>query len=564
MKRGDCLLKISFDNPILRREFRARFRDWRAFLALFAVQVAFFGAFYWFYGAASAAPDGAAISDLWPRFNGWLALFLLLASPALTAASVAREREEKLFEALQLAPISRFSVAAGKWGAALLFALLLAFCALPLGVFALFLLPISPRDLALAGAFHALVVVFGTAAGLACSAWARARHYAARSVFSLFLAWLTGTFAAALDSGDWFLPAQSGASDFLRFWGRTNPILGALDLASPSPLESRWPVAAIFMAALVPLLFWAAVRGCGHIFQTPMRWTKPRATRNSSSKNAAKRALYELPLARLFRFDNPILEREIRAIFRFPPPPRGVVVVQSVIAVPVVFLYGVMVFWAFTMPQSRPTIFWGVAMTGLCVSVTACALMGANALARERHENTWTALRLSSLSVREILWGKIGAAYGSCVALSLPAWPLLVACVRPRGFAWPEIAPNDVILPVQLGAVLLVWLGAMSVSLLLGMLVGWRSAKAPSAAGAVLGWQLAIFLVGPLLLRFFPGSAPLEILGALTNPFLAILASASLESPLRALESGGPFFALQLAICAVLWQLLRRQIEKTV
>src|SRR5690606_38020859 len=110
-------------NPIIVREYRARWRGWSAFALLFGYVVVLALAFMWRYAEAagqSSRPGtplvrmevlGAQLflTLIWMQSFAWA-----LIGPAITATSIAAEREAGMLGAVQLSPLSPLKIVFGK------------------------------------------------------------------------------------------------------------------------------------------------------------------------------------------------------------------------------------------------------------------------------------------------------------------------------------------------------------------------------------------------------------------------------------------------------------------
>lgn len=178
--------------------------------------------------------------------------------------------------------------------------------------------------------------------------------------------------------------------------------------------------------------------------------------------------------------------------------PLGVIISEALLGAGVLLFY-VRAFWiAVVYPPSRALTWWALVLIGLLVVMTAMLIMGASALSREYETGTWTFLRLSELSPREIISGKLGAMLIACATFSLPFWPLLLLCVRdwqrsPRGVGWNEaLAVSCVLLATAFGC------GAFG--LLLSQWLRKTSSATLCALAALFGCDVLIPLLasGPL------------------------------------------------------------------
>jgi ABC-type transport system involved in multi-copper enzyme maturation permease subunit len=139
---------------------------------------------------------------------------------------------------------------------------------------------------------------------------------------------------------------------------------------------------------------------------------------------------WEIPVTRLLRFANPLLQREVHGKFRMRRVPLAVIVVEALLGLGVLYFYGLAAWWALTDSQSRQVIWGVIGITMLIVVMIASAMMGAGAFSREREGGTFESLFLSRLSNREIVMAKLVAPLIAHCVYGLPLVPLLALCLR--------------------------------------------------------------------------------------------------------------------------------------
>ena len=548
-----------YDFPIIAREWRSRFRRDRAFV-LFAFLI---GAATWammkrlddvapsgagFRGVRALAPlsQDLLVQLVWTQIAG-----VCLLAPMLSSPLIARERESGALGDLLLSPLSSLRLALEKWAAGAGFLLLVLIALWPLDFVALLL-----GNSSLTGVFPVALLAmgclaWGSALGIACSAHARRAATALRSAVGIAVVWLAGSLVCALMAGEALAGGGGVAVPFYVVWfGRTNPILCALDLLNPSPfMPAKWPLCAAFLVSGTALFIAMAERGLRKpLADLPMMAPK-RGGRGGVSGALAR---LELPLVGRFAPSNPVLGREARGKLRLRQPPLAVLVVEIVLALAVFGLYIALAVEAVRNPPSREIIFWGVAWTGFFVSVLSTSSQGGAALARERENGTWEALQLSMLSASQIVRGKLVAALGTSLVLSLPVWPLLLVCVAWNG-SWTVRNLSGSIQPFQFVACVLVWLGVLWLQTLVGLFFSTRAKKSGGAIGTStllsLGW-----MIGSTFL-FLLDSHDDSALGFLsvTNPLVALAVAVDAPQNLQWAGTGWPFAIFALVVgCFVL------------
>jgi len=556
------------DCPVIVREFRGRFRRGRAFLLLLVVV----GVVAWScWARLGATPSLDINSDAMGHLSDevfgqlvWVqTLFLALLSPMEAAPLIARERETGAGDHLLLSPMSPRRVALEKALAGAGFVALIWLALLPLDWVVLLL---GHRGLSGIWPFALLgvaVLAWGAFMGTAVSAHSRRASGATRSANGLVILWLGTSALCAVFAGETSfggpLPLGPGTTfpPYVAWFGRTNPVLLALDLFSSSSAlyPSKWPFCAVFLLAGIPFFWWIAALGLKKpLPDLPLLSPKPRANGKVTGVSGALSRL-EMPLVGRFAPDNPVLGREVRGKFRLRQPPLPVLISEIVLGLGVSGVYLLLVRQAIISPGDRPTIFWGIAWAGFSVAVLGAIASGAGALPREREGGTWESLRLSLLSPAQIVRGKLWAGLGTSLVLSLPAWPLLLLCVD-WGGSWTQIPSSSSIAPSQLLAGIGIWLATLWLQSIAAMLVGVRAPKAGAATGVAtllsFGWTF-----GSLFLMV-SGSRDAENLLDAINPFMALMV---VMSSARHGESGWLFIPFAVVVGALLLWLLEREVK---
>lgn len=482
-----------------------------------------------------------------------------LLAPMLSAPLIARDRESGATDDLLLTPLSPLRLALEKWAAGTGFLALVLFALWPLDLVALLM-----GNSSLSGVFPVALLGFaclgwGSALGTACSAHARRAALAMRSATAISVVWLGGSFICAVIAGEtsFFSRGIPAVSPFVVWFGRTNPVLCALDLLNPSPfMPAKWPFCGAFLLGGTVLLLWMAARGLRKpLPELPIM--APKFGGRVGVSGALSRL--EMPLVGRFAPRNPVLGREARGKFRLRQPPLPVLVAEIVLALGVLVLYVFIAREAIINPSARETIFWGVAWTGFFVSVLAASSQGGAALARERENGTWEALQLSLLLPSQIVRGKLVASLATSLVLSFPAWPLLLMCVE-WGGAWTAQSTSNQVQPFQLVAAISIWLGVLWLQTVAGLLFSARAKRVGTAIGGAtvvsLGWML-----GSLFL-FLLDARDESALGflAVTNPLVALGVATDPPDDYLWASAGWPFAVFALSLGALLLSLVEAEV----
>lgn len=254
-------------NPIFRREFLARWRDWRSHALLLFLALLLSGAAYWSYQNAlsfepatyqMSTPSGAIVTYMISPITGASvplipeslatraaraghALFqtltlgniaiLFVLAPLLTATGVVRERERGLLESLQLSHMSSRSQVVARALSALVFLGALQLVTLPIDFVAFSFGSVSVVDIARAWLLAGATATVGVGLGLMISSQAARPSGALFGVVSLLFLW---SVAAGL--------ALSGGSSqwgFLGLGPQTLPVCAVLFYSHPLALAAQ-------------------------------------------------------------------------------------------------------------------------------------------------------------------------------------------------------------------------------------------------------------------------------------------------------------------------------------
>lgn len=557
-------------NPLLAREVRSRWRDGRAFGLVFFFAGGLSLLLALLYGS-KANPSGfnttpgqwATLGQSLFSYFAWIqTLAWLLIAPALTSSAIAYERERGWFDSLILSPLRPRQIALGKWAGALLYTAILYGVTLPCIILVLLMGGVSPGQLALVMALHILCACCGAAIGLATSAWSYRSHVALRSAYGLLLIWLFSSFGGALWSGrtaySRLVAAWGGsAPSFWEWLGRTNPILCANEISSGSPLQN-WPLCFSLLALTTLFFLWVATYYASRPLEEAP-YVEPRRRK----KNAPPLQSHgEIPLVTRLKFHNPVLDHEVRSKFRMRQPPLAVIVVEALLGVLVAGFYLRTFYWALFEPKYRTTIWAGLIITGMIVTMMSAAVMGANGFSREREKGTWESLRLSLLEPGEIIRGKIFASLWTCLLFSLPVWPLLLPCIS-WGYRWFEISRPGTVLLLNAVSCALIWLGTIWSYTFVGLWIGRAQTRSSRAAGQALGLLGTFVILGPIFMLSLGNDGLMVPLLASLHPLVAIIIALKPERTHSLfIESGVAYFAFHLIFGSVLWIHLTRAIGR--
>ena len=530
-------------NPLFAREFRARWRDRRAWLLLLALTL---GLALLAHTIFSNSNFDSASGAVWTGRNyvqmtassraalagrqlfGALAIgnvvAWLLVAPILAATPIARERERGLLESLQLSHLSPLSQIAARYGAALGFLLVLQGAIAPVYAIVLWLGGVSPAELGRA----ALLIAATAWSGVALGTWISARAYrpssALFSALATVILWSIAAFIATAGVGGpppydwWYWPATAV------FW--THPLVLVFVLTDSSgqigPLfvppfgldvetwvvwcSALWSVASLGLLAAstravarqLPPPSWEA--------SAPVEWWRRSLQRRQNSaaetlpprKRVGRRVegalVAELPFEKLARFSDPLLAREVQSRFRLRRGGAAVTLGRLLLVGAGVSVW----MWAVYALTDRTGRGVGVVVAGVLyflwvLGAFSVAALSSSSFARERESGTWEGLKLSLLAPLHIARVKWMSPLITFAYYAAPLWILL-----PFGVNWN--APNNPYTDVGVMSMLL-GIGVVACSLgticILGLVISWR-AKAPSAA---LGWTLG---AGALALIIVP------------------------------------------------------------
>ena len=570
---------MSSSFPILTRVTRTQWRKPRFFIGIFALTLLCALLFGLTYAYSAAAPGAVA-----PRLdnagrNLWLVLawlqtaLALLVAPALSAGVIARERERGLLDGLMLAPLAPARIVFEKWLGTLAPLLLLFAVLMPFGVVATAMQKGGAASLPGVLGFQILLAATGAAIGVACSAWARRAHLALRSAYGLTILWVLSSGGAALLSGlggvGPIIPTYV-APFYMKWIGRTNPILGAHDLIASDTSGAiasgtYWPGASVALVFILVLCAYSATRGLRKpLAEAPFIGDGQKRKKLASGARSKLGAPghFEVPIVGALRFANPVLGREVRSKFRLRQPPLGVIIVEIVLALLVAYFYARTLWAAFSDPSVRGIIFGGVVITGFIVTLIGCVIMGTNGFSREHEGGTWESLRLSLLRPREIVRGKALGIVLTCALFSLPVWPLLLPCVNWNRMWESSTGSGDIAISVLI-AVIVIWIGSTATATMWGLWWGRRTRITSTASGAALGTS-ALWFAGVPLIWLFLGlgyRSNSENFLMWINPFGALFQSNS-DIYGKAGALALPFLAFSLAFSVAVAALLERAMKR--
>lgn len=553
-------------NPIWRREMRSRWRGpWTYVLVLgYAGLLAL--AMWWIYAQAKVALEfrelssnmpglpgrGTAVRgsallgrELFAQFTMVQMLGWMLLAPVLTAPSIAGERERGLLESLHLSPLSPAHIASGKLLSALSLVALLLLVPLPIVAMCFPLGGVSPWEFALALLLQASTAVSCAALGLACSARSRHTTGAIATALALVAVWnllpplaLFGPLFVSLSlfgggrdieplvffAVVFFVVALQGAATLLLLRNAASTLLQPMPDLEPGRVRRAFGgLLGVLQPETAPVAAPVGVQQSaseadawnGSVLRprpAKRAWSaaveqRSRASAQSEDEDEAEPPVVErwdMPLANRLRFDNPLLQREVRVKLRLREEAVGMKGMAQgpgcLIALGlffVVFGIGLALVPNENDFSPRKTV-WGVfSFLWLFSVVMASSVMGALSFTREREQAMLEPLLLSALSPHEVLWGKLSGTLVVCAYYSLALLAVLPPCLH--HLTYPGRDASGIALTQAIATLLIVAATAWCCAAW-GMLLSWRSRSTLSALGVTLGAMLLGFGLAPMFI----------------------------------------------------------------
>ncbi|RYX85009.1 ABC transporter permease [bacterium] len=526
-------------NPILRREFLARWRDKRSHLLLLALTLLLAIASYMSYEnalntVAFNPMSGLVVTEsvITRASRAGHALFSTLAignvaiwfvlAPLLLATGVARERERGLLESLQLSPMRPASQIIARALSALSYLAMLQMVTLPIYFVAFTFGGVSEQEIFRVWIIVAASAFCGVGLGLALSAQSPRPSGALFGAVALLVAWsLLAIFMA--NYGFWFsfigLGWALGYLNEALLYG--HPVVLACNLCYRGAIGLPM-IATVGSEEMMPriLLGWGVLGLLGLIkamrdVTRPLppstwagrntliqKWKNRREARLKAQleKQRAKVSvegalLADLPFDRLIRFKNPLLNREVKSRFRLRRASAWVWTARILFFLAGASVWAMVLFTVLLDPPGRPgavpVVLWGEWILGTALIAT----FAASSFAREREAGTWEGVQLSLLKPGEVARTKWASPLVAFALLSSPLWLLLFALVILGG------GESVSLLWVGLGA--LVVIASLCWSSALGSWISLRSKNTASATCWTIGALLVMFLGLPFSADYF-------------------------------------------------------------
>lgn len=520
-------------NAILKREVRARWRRWPAFATVFLYAALLAIALGWRYSQALSSSGGISTTDaphmgreIFDTMTFIQALGWMLLAPVLTATAIAGERERGTLSGLLLSCLTPHQIARGKLLSACSFIGLMLLVPLPIMAICFPLGGVSPGEFVIAAVLNAGTAVACAAVGLVASASQRRSSTAIGWALACIALWCIIppiSFFSPL-SAAMMMPAGQATISLL---------LGLLFLS----IVPLWMVKETAFRMLRPLPDPPPVERVSQLAALTTPTTQsPGFSRYDEAAPASAMAKWQrLPLVSRLRFDNPVLQREVRIRLQMREGAWGTESQNSPgcwLTIGAFFLcFGLIL--ALSAPESRLitwTTFTNLWLLGVIIGTT---LMGALAFAREREQGMLQPVMLTLMTRRDILAGKVGGSLVVCAYFSLAFLPVLLPCLRglwnSHGQALDQSAfglgvanQEDKILGisvVQALATLAVIMATAWFCTACGLLLSWFSRQSWVATGVALA---AIFLLNVLSPLVLPAEESGFSAARFCQPFFAV------------------------------------------
>ena len=535
------LLRASGWNPVVIREGRARWRGARAFwLALgYAGFLAF--TLWWSYSSSQRHEDlsGSAMDSIGTAARLGHELFAmlcycqvgawLLIAPALTASSLAGEREKGLLEGLLLSHLTPAQIVRGKMASALGLIVLLALAGLPVLAVCFLLGGVSPGEFVGALAIQLATAVCGASIGIASSSLHRRSGAAGSGALGSTMLWMlmTGIALGALGTSTLSGNNTTALSTFLILVAFSNPFLAVAALSSPlASVRGAWDPGlwsvffesgygwAISILGMALLSAWKLRQARVVLSRSPEKFDEPpsmaRVLASTSTSTCTAPAApstepklkvreregldstggsyWQMPILGRIVFGNALMRRELTSSWRWAELSVHAEISLTLGVLALMCLSWLAIGQIFDGRSSAQAMWWGLVMVYGIMGSVVCAVIPATNIMREREAGIWEALRLTLLSPLEVAGAKVGALIVACLGYGSAGWIFLVLA------AWRGEIGIGVVLSCM-ALVLLLWLQVASWS----CFSGTRARTSSTAQTWGLGGPLLAWIGLPLL-----------------------------------------------------------------
>jgi ABC-type transport system involved in cytochrome c biogenesis permease component len=443
------------ENPVWTREWRSRWRRPLTPISIFAYAglLAAVAGLYFSANIAGTLSTEAQTGQRGQELLLWLArcqlVLAALFAATLSAPAISSERESGTLAMLRLTPLTMGRIVQGKFRSAALVVLLLVFVPLPMNSIAFVLGGVSVGEFAAVVLLQCSTTVLCAAGGIRLSVSARSTStalggslllaffvvlwpftilgnmrgeeflvlagFCAAVAFSLAFLLMKAT-AFSLENETLDVALEPDSVPILVVSPNTQSMFPPM-LASPLTKEREWhddeeTLELPDSKADVPLS------------EADTRVILPPAEMKPRRR---QKVLEETPLGKVLHFDNPILERELRArlqgLVEREPGDWGLLV--GAIALLVLVVSGVGIGSSFNDPDLMQL--WCI--LGGAVVVSLATLWAALSFSRERQSNMLPTLLMTILSPHEIARGKRDAALSAAAFYLVPMLPFFAYCL---------------------------------------------------------------------------------------------------------------------------------------
>lgn len=433
-------------NPIFQRELSGLLRTRKA-LAMqvgFALLLALLVVLRW-PGEATIELSGARSQQVFRLFGYGLLTLTILLVPAFPAVSIVREKNRGTLVLLFNSLMSSWSIYTGKLAGSLGFVLLLLVMSVPAAVacYAMGGISLAGDVLALYAVLVLLAVQYTTLA-LLVSSYSNSTDAALRISYGLVLLLSVVTMGPHL-----FLQGQAGLYPELAEWLRcVSPIPAAMELLGHGDVGSQGLISASGIPARYALLALATtvllmIRTVGRLNHTMLDKSRAQGVITDERPllvRLLRRMVFVVDPQRrkpgIGTFTNPIMVKEFRCR-RFG---RSHWILRLVAVCAVISL-------GLTYAATMGTIDWGVETIGGIMVLLQVALivlltpaLAAGLISSERESGAWDLLRMTPLSTRAILSGKLASVVSTLILILFATLPGYLVMIWIQPDMWAKIS----------------------------------------------------------------------------------------------------------------------------